>query len=110
MKNHGSPHKKCVGVTIAVLFLVVAGTFWLGYVDPSIVEAYGLHAELFQYNWVIFPVIVTILGSISVVTRTQSIPEHSKCIWIVCMALLFPFATFALIVRLLWHFRIGKPA
>lgn len=109
MEISGVSHTKCVGITIAILFLAIAGTYWLGYVDPSIVEAYGLRAELFQYNWVIFPLVLTVLGSIFAVTRTHVIPERRKCRWIVCMAALFPFATFALVIRVIWHKWSGKP-
>jgi len=95
-------HKKCAGIAIAVLFLVIAGTSWLGYVQPSIVDAYGYRPELFQYNWAIFPVVLTILGSIFAVIHTSSITERNKCTWIVCLTFLFPFATFALLIRLIW--------
>ena len=79
MKIHGPSNKKCVGVTIAVLFLVVAGTSWLGYVDPTIVEAYGLRAELFQYNWVIFPALAGgIMGVwVKIQIQTTLLPNPS---------------------------------
>ena len=109
MKTSYSSHKKCTIITIAILFMVIAGTSWLGYVDPSIVEAYGLPAGAFQYNWVFFAIVLPmVLGSMVIVIRTHSITERHKCAWIVCMALLFPFATFALLGRVIWHGLIGK--
>ncbi len=109
MKTNYPSHKKCITIASVILFLVIAGTSWLGYGDPSIVEAYGLPAEAFQYNWVFFAIIVPIVfGSMMIVIRSNVIIEGHKCTWIVCLVLLFPFATFALLGRAIWHGLIGK--
>ena len=99
------PHKKCTGIAIALLLIVLAGTMWLGYAAPSVIKAYGLPPEVFQFNWLIVPIVFAILGSIAVAARTPVIPERRKCYWIMSMVLFFPFSTAALIARIIWHRR-----
>ncbi len=98
-------HEKCIGTAIALLLIFLAGTMWIGYGAPSVIKAYGLPPEVFQFNWLIVPIVFAILGSIAVAARTPVLPERRKCYWIVSMVLLFPFSTAALIARIMWHRR-----
>jgi hypothetical protein len=98
-----SPHGKCVGAAVALLLIMLAGTTWLGYGTPSVVEAYGFAPEAFRFNWLIVPIVFLILGSILVAVRTNVLSEQQRCYWIVGMVLLFPFSTAALPVRIFWR-------
>ena len=100
---HGkNRHTKCIGAAVGLLILVVAGTTWLGHITPALLEGYGIPPATFQLNWIIVPVVLTILGSIIVAARTDTIPERRKCYWIIGMVLFFPLSLVALVIRVVW--------
>ncbi len=95
-------HRKCIAAAVVLLTAKISLTFWLGYYVPTAIEAYGISAGSFQYNWLIVPVALLILWSISVAARTQVLAERRKCFWKIGFVLLFPVSTLALLVRVLW--------
>jgi len=99
MKNR---HTKCIGAAVFLLIFLLAGTAWLGYISPALLEGYGIPTATFRFNWLIAPVVLAILGSILVAARTDTIPERRKCYWIVGMVLFFPLSLVALAIRVVW--------
>lgn len=95
-------HTKCIFAAVLLLILLLAGTAWLGYISPALLEAYGIPTATFRFNWLIAPVVLAILGSIFVAARTDTIPERRKCYWIVGMVLFFPLSLVALAMRVVW--------
>ena len=95
-------HTKCIGAAVVLLIFLVAGTAWLGHITPTLLESYGIPSATFQLNWLIAPVVLTILGSIFVADRTDAILERRKCFWIIGMVLFFPLSLVALAIRIVW--------
>ena len=91
-----------MSVAVALLILFFAATAWLARMTPALLEGYRMPALSLEFNWMMVPLVLVILGSILVAARTEKIPEHRKCYWIVGMVLFFPLSLVALAIRFVW--------
>lgn len=93
--------KACIGISLVLIALVAAGTWWLGQLDLSPLAVYGVEPDALHVSsgFYIFG-LPGLVGCVLLADRTQSVPARDKCKWIMGSVLLFPILTLILLLRI----------